>query len=229
MFSTRTTYHLHKYYLSSYFSHLWRIKCHTRVKQFLWRCAYNSLPVAHALAHRNILDNEDCKRCRSGETVLHCLRDCDSSKSIWKDLGSHEDFFNLSLTEWLSASMKNNEAASFGVPWSTILAYGCWVSWGNRNNLWFRNTLNNIKPSNRIKAAAVEFFHLGKNSRDYPQRLSKLVYWLPTLPPQGWYKLNCDASAVCNPVVIGFGGVIRNPQVVGLEVTVVAWVKRQLA
>jgi len=53
--------------------------------------ATSSLSLLH---HRQIISSTTCSRCGVfEETVIHCIRDCSSSKAIWQHIGFSDPSF----------------------------------------------------------------------------------------------------------------------------------------
>ena len=55
---------------------------------FLWLCSYNNISVRVVLGSRGFTINQSCPLCNNHpESVVHLLRECQSSVSFWNQLG----------------------------------------------------------------------------------------------------------------------------------------------
>ena len=67
---------------------LWKAPTLPRIKTFIWQCAHNSIGVKECLARRSVMEDVVCPICRrEDESILHALRDCPWSQSVWRQLG----------------------------------------------------------------------------------------------------------------------------------------------
>lgn len=68
-------------------SELWKnIRCPAiapEIRDFLWKCAHNILPVNTTLYRFNIVKSPRCRFCMQIETLDHLLFDCDSNQDLW--------------------------------------------------------------------------------------------------------------------------------------------------
>ncbi|GAU41733.1 hypothetical protein TSUD_349940 [Trifolium subterraneum] len=65
-----------------------------KIKFFLWTALHKAIPTKAVLSHRGILHDSSCPRCNNNvETTIHCLRDCDFAKSVWKYIGFTKSIF----------------------------------------------------------------------------------------------------------------------------------------
>ena len=91
-------------------------------------CFHNVVPTLSLLHHRHMAPSATCSRCGANdETILHCLRDCRFSKSIWFKLGFTDQIF---FTEDNAHNWIKNKAS--GRRYSIFFA-GIWWTWRHRN------------------------------------------------------------------------------------------------
>ncbi|GAU48622.1 hypothetical protein TSUD_133530 [Trifolium subterraneum] len=87
-------------------SWLWHIPAPEKIKFFLWTALHKALPTKAMLSHRGILHDSSCPRCNNNvETTIHCLRDCDFAKNIWKSIGFTKSIF-FEDAEWFGQSLQ---------------------------------------------------------------------------------------------------------------------------
>ncbi|KAK2442044.1 hypothetical protein QL285_013270 [Trifolium repens] len=75
-----------------------------------------------------------CIRCDiQDESFLHCIRDCEFSRSLWNHIGfNNVDFFsNLDVYDWLKLGATGSQALLFSA--------GVWWSWRHRNLMCLNN------------------------------------------------------------------------------------------
>ena len=71
---------------------VWKLDTIPRVKTFIWQCLHNAIGVEECLVKRCISNDDICPLChRESETILHRLRDCETSKQIWERLGVRQN------------------------------------------------------------------------------------------------------------------------------------------
>lgn len=119
---------------------IWELPCPSKQRLLIFRVIHNSLPTKSLLCNRSLMNNSTCFRCNlQDETLLHALRDCDSSKGLWLELNSMavtSDFFALDLHSWLSVNCKSR-IVFLNIPWKIIFVYAVWLSWFWRNSSLF--------------------------------------------------------------------------------------------
>ncbi|XP_071723826.1 uncharacterized protein [Rutidosis leptorrhynchoides] len=113
----------------------------------------------------------------------------------WKN----EDFFS-----WYLRLYKEIDFAD----WSTFNAI-LWFMWKNRNKAWKEQTCS--LPSSTVFAAKdciTELFQI--STRNDLSRTRQIQRWHWIRPPEGFYKLNCDAAVFPQLGKWGLGSVIRD-------------------
>ncbi|GAU22731.1 hypothetical protein TSUD_138560 [Trifolium subterraneum] len=117
-------------------SWLWHIEAPEKIKFFLWTALHNSLPTRAMLSHRGLLSVYACPMCNAAEeTTMHCLRDCEFIKHLWKTIGyTDQTFFQGdNLYAWLRKGCDSPSMFMF-------LAAVWWI-WRARNKLCLANEL----------------------------------------------------------------------------------------
>lgn len=91
--------------------------------------------------HGRVISNSAlCPMCNmDSESILHCLRDCVIAKDVWSKISDNwlnEDFFLMSLKEWLLFNFANQKEIN-NAAWSTIFGVVVSMLCQNRNNMVF--------------------------------------------------------------------------------------------
>lgn len=132
---------------------------------------------------------------------MHLLRDCPSISLMWDRLGFSQlpGFFGDDYREWLQHFALHDRGNVFSAT--------CWVIWCARNEVVF----NDIQWTTWKILSKIRSLHdtivcaFGTSTLSRPARMVK---WHP--PAEHWVKLNVDGSSLGNPIISGFGGLLRN-------------------
>ncbi|KAF7827350.1 reverse transcriptase [Senna tora] len=187
---------------------LWKVPCHPRVSSFLWKSFHYGLPTASRLFNINCIPSPVCSLCNShSEDILHVLRDCSFSNSIWLFFHLPPSFFSLDFRPWLHKNLSTSDISLLGIPWNIILAYIIYNILIARNNKIFKNIpfISKKVYSSAISSCS-EFFFLNSPPSSSSSNSFCLIKWNP--PKSSFFKLNIDGSAVEGK--LGASGVIRN-------------------
>ena len=73
--------------LTNFWTNIWKLNIPNKVKHFLWRACFYSLPTKRNLARRKIINYATCDLCRDQpKDAIHALWDCFGVKEIlWKE------------------------------------------------------------------------------------------------------------------------------------------------
>ena len=110
---------------------------------FLWLCSYNNISVREVLGSRGFTINQSCPLCNNHpESVVHLLRECQSSVSFWNQLGLPPkaiQSFGMPFLDWLHFNSTSGFSSKhLGIPWKTLFLFGLWTLWLKRNFVAFR-------------------------------------------------------------------------------------------
>lgn len=73
---------------------VWRTPVQQRIRVFMWLLLHDRVLCNVNKMKRHISDDPRCPRCNGNEeTLLHLLRDCPTSRSIWKGVGGTARYF----------------------------------------------------------------------------------------------------------------------------------------
>jgi hypothetical protein len=79
-----------------------------KIKSFLCTALHKALQPKETLSHRGMLKDNFCPRFNNNiETTLHCLRDCDVVKNVWKSVGYTNNIFyqGVDVYVWLRSGL----------------------------------------------------------------------------------------------------------------------------
>nr|POE60052.1 putative ribonuclease h protein [Quercus suber] len=151
---------------------IWKLIAPHKILIFLWLCSYNSIPVREVLGSRGFTINQSCPLCNNHpESIVHLLRECQSSVSFWNKLGLHSKViqsFGLPLMEWLHFNCTCSfPSKHLGIPWKVIFIFGLWTLWLNRNSMAFRGKQQSLDIVQSCIAKAAEFHFLVQGFRSH--------------------------------------------------------------
>ena len=193
-------------YLKPLWKLIWSLQVPSKVKNFIWRAAKNSLPTKTNLVKRKVIDDDLCEHCKDQkEDVIHALYHCSKLLDLW---------FSVKL--WNHSCLK--QATSFidliGCVFAenrdpTLFSMVAWAIWYRRNNI-------------RIGKPAAPLNELLTQAQDRLREFK--LYNSSTItpagrPPTSWqapdsntYKVNFDGALFAVDNSAGLGVVIRNSE-----------------
>jgi ribonuclease HI len=189
-----------------FWKNLWKMQVPNAWKNFMWRASQNILPTRENLARRKVVRDGSCPICfRECETTYHALWGCSSAMDVWgasakifqKSVGDGQDF--LQLAEGFFQRCEGRDLELF-----VATARGIWF----RRNLWvFENRFNHPDEVVQNARRAVEEV---QNSLEVREKSEHITQEKWQAPPEGWTKLNCDASCDKKNGRIGMGFLLRD-------------------
>ena len=192
---------------------IWKLKIVPKIQLFVWKCMHRSLRVNQCLLERGLPMDACCPWCHyEVESILHVLRDCPFSTSVWIQLGgrvSNSNFFSLSLRDWLFSNATSNLLHNSGsLPWNLVFLFSIWMLWKDRNLCVFKQKHPCPNLNKDIMDRASKFFFCAYNGLVTKMRIMKSIGW--EKPGAGWFTLNTDGSAASNSGPTGEGGLVRD-------------------
>lgn len=156
------------------------------------------MPTCSLLHHRSIIQSNVCQRCyKEEESFLHCVRDCQLSKSNWHSLGfrDREFFQGYDVVAFLRSGMSR--------PNHKLFLAGLWWAWRARNI----QCLNQENISLLKLLYSVHVWHTTLRGcfpdMTLEARQEKWVMWHP--PRDNKHVLNVNGSRLGNPGRAGVG------------------------
>ncbi|CAJ2644087.1 unnamed protein product [Trifolium pratense] len=95
-------------------SWIWKLAAPEKIKFFIWCVCHHVIPTLSLLCRRNLAPYDIFPRCSiSEETILHCMRDCNTAKRIWNSLGfQFAAFFHSSDPELFRIVAESHKLAN---------------------------------------------------------------------------------------------------------------------
>jgi hypothetical protein len=161
-----------------------------KVKHFLWRMTHESHPLRCSLARRGMEIDTVCLVCaRSSEDGGHLFFKCKLAKQVWNLLAMEERRKTLAVQSSAidAVSIILAERDEHAVLMVTTL----WFLWTNRNV---------VREEGRGRRAEdlARSIRIYANETSQPQHPSRMVRPMQRArwkrPPEGFLKVNCDAS-----------------------------------
>ncbi|KAL0402832.1 UNVERIFIED_CONTAM: LINE-1 retrotransposable element O protein [Sesamum radiatum] len=195
-------------------SRIWKLDLHNRLKLFIWRTLFDTLPTKGKLAQSFQISDPECLFCNSQvETAHHVFLCCPFTEKIWllsKWQVRLHPLSHLSLREWF---MKISDPKSSFFPDCSIQQEFI-TAWAITFELIWR-ARNERLHENLVKTPEVIARCIQRNTIDHctVQKLRKTllqinVEWRP--PPEGWIKANTDIAFKENKCVAAL--IIRDHQ-----------------
>ena len=175
---------------------LWKMKIHARLKNLLWKLAWEILPTTSILNRRFALASNECHLCsKAPETLEHLFLQCDYAAQVWLLAPwplRMNTLDSISMVEWVK--MIINPKPSLGLDDETtkefqlFAAIMCDQVWMSRN----KARVEGIKTTPIELARQVnKSFEEHKQAWKFQSKnSSKDKTWIP--PPPNWIKLNFD-------------------------------------
>ena len=144
---------------------IWKLKILPRIQLLIWKCMHLSLGVNQCLVDRGLLMEACYLRCHCEvESILHLLRDCPFSRTVWNQLGgcvNNSNFFSMSIQEWLFSNATSKLHHNSGpLPWNLVFLFSLWLLWKDRNLCVFKHKNPNPNLNKDIVDWASEVFFL---------------------------------------------------------------------
>ncbi|XP_059450800.1 uncharacterized protein LOC132181566 [Corylus avellana] len=189
---------------------IWKIQGASVVKTFMWQACNNILPTKEVLYKRKIVQEPSCPICGlANETVDHILWSCPSAKDVWTEC-SPKISKCASIVDDFSAIMAHL-LERLDADQLQLMAATARQIWLRRNSVVFGGELTD--PSTIIRWAKDQVENWCTFSKRIPKR--EVVSGSPspaawTKPPQGYMKINWDASVDKRRKRMGVGVVVRD-------------------
>lgn len=194
---------------------IWKLQLPHRIQSFTWLALQNKLLTNEERQRQHLIDYTQCAGClSSSESMIHVLRNCVHSATVWRELGASNvlpNFFSCQIEDWWQLNLKCGTKGDTDIQWNLIFCCTTWFLWKWRNFRIFRNA--NEIPTN--KGVAIKKILEACKKNWTPDALIRgnqhnllQVSWKK--PPYGCVTLNVDGA--CEPFskIIRTGGVIRD-------------------
>nr|CAD1827035.1 unnamed protein product [Ananas comosus var. bracteatus] len=172
---------------------LWSLPVAPRVKNFLWKLLWNRLPTNERCYSLNSAPSPFCIYCSTPEDQNHIFLDCINARRIWDAVMSSTGILFSFNGDWITEEWID-EGKNLAVVQQqficALIANTFWQIWKERNARQFSNNSSSIQ---------VILCHIMHMTLDYISKIpshtiehSNANKWCP--PPDGWIKINTDAS-----------------------------------
>jgi hypothetical protein len=142
---------------------IWRLTAPEKIKFLYWTVCHDVVPTRSLLHNRGMLDNNNCLRClTSGESIMHCFRNCPFVKHLWFSLGFDNINFYLenSMVTWLRQGAFSAD--------NHLFSAALWWIWCARNSLCMENEKISLF-SLKVKFTIWQPFFVRFSLRLYPR------------------------------------------------------------
>ncbi|KAK6123143.1 hypothetical protein DH2020_043139 [Rehmannia glutinosa] len=185
---------------------IWRLRTLPKIKQFLWRACWGSLPTKEELVKKYMDVDIMCELCgEEPESLTHLLLRCRETTITWRtcplridttgfDFGSFNNFIGSMLSNLTQEAMELVGIISWGI-------------WTARNKFYFEqqpfSATEIQKKSQRL------FEETCRPTQRSNENVGPKTSHRWTPPPPGTLKLNSDA-AIYKDGTVGYGFIIRH-------------------
>ncbi|KAK9044065.1 hypothetical protein V6N11_072385 [Hibiscus sabdariffa] len=194
---------------------LWGLHVPERIKYFLWLSFHGRILTNENRCIRHLCEDPVCSICASSdESILHVLRDCRSTATLWSSIVPRQqlrEFFHLEIADWILYNL-NSRCLLKGsnIPWNIFFAVLVWQIWKLRNSIVFSDVdIPNMVLLSHCRSWSYHIISTIPMPLHGPRfALPENIQWQPA--SSDFCTLNVD-GAVALPSSMGTaGGLIRN-------------------
>ncbi|KAF7827470.1 putative ribonuclease H protein At1g65750 family [Senna tora] len=191
---------------------VWKLKVPENVRVFIWQLMHGAIPTNDFRCSRGLSMSSTCDRCGAAtKSILHCLRDCHPSRSLWQCMGFtyRADFFTLDHRKWVEKGATGQFGIQSNTPSSILFACTLWYSWKLRNNnilgdkQW--SVYGNCTLIHSLSSMCTKW---GNELSHGGMREPRFSHWIK--PSGDTLKVNTDGTSLGNPGRAGIGSVVRD-------------------
>jgi len=178
---------------------IWKLPVPPKVRNLIWRCVRNILPVRENLKSKRIWIGGGCVFCDSSvETIEHLFCECIVACQVWScsDVLQGRGFAEFVETKLLSTDVQH------GVRMAAII----WCLWQMRNDVVWRGGTWSVNGLHAQVETLCVLWQGSNRSKITGTPTVVRTQWSP--PPVGRLKCNVDAAVFGSRA--GFGAVVRN-------------------
>jgi hypothetical protein len=189
---------------------VWRINCARVVKMFLWQACNNILPTKELLFKRHISEDPLCPICGLGtETIVHILWSCPSARDVWMECDKRLHKCTSDEMDFIYVLEKLMDRLD-GDQMMLVVTVARQI-WFRRNSIVFGGEM--VDPGQVVRRAKdqVEAWCSATQRPVISSEVSALpvaITW--ARPPEGYVKVNWDASVNKHHNKMGVGVVVRD-------------------
>ncbi|CAL1413663.1 unnamed protein product [Linum trigynum] len=109
---------------------VWKLQVPERVRMFIWMTMKGKLTTNAIRKYRHLTHDDSCPECEGlPETHLHCLRDCEITKRVWRNVvpsESQSEFFNCNYETWVMSNVANDSQGNGRGNWASYFILVLW-------------------------------------------------------------------------------------------------------
>lgn len=196
---------------------LWKLKIPYKLVHFLWKLLHNILPFRTRIFKIQSQQDQLCPLCHQApETTTHLLLQCSVARAVWctfaPQLVNITSGYNT-IRDWILKWADKTSCIQFNHH-ETIhcTAYIMWALWKHRCDSVFWHTNPNALSITRHIEQYFQWQHLHfklvTTNAGLQRRATIFPQWQP--PPEGYFKINIDASMLPNCTIAGIAILIRD-------------------
>nr|GLL41875.1 uncharacterized protein LOC109159798 [Ipomoea trifida] len=179
---------------------LWKLPVPPKVKNLLWRCMWNILPVRVLLRNRHVWAGGRYPFCHSDkETIYHLFCSCHATTQVWQGSSvQHSDCLAVLLnTALCSPSLKD----------SVHIAAKLWLVWNARNDAVWKGKFLRVDDLLR-QVESLRDLWVSDYSRDVV--VTAVAPGATSWSPLPIHRLKCNVDAALFEDGVGYGLVVRS-------------------
>ncbi|XP_019179038.1 PREDICTED: uncharacterized protein LOC109174248 [Ipomoea nil] len=179
---------------------LWALPIPPTVKNFLWRCARDILPVRENLRRKRVWIGGGCPMCNhEAETAQHLFCECVFASTVWEAVDVLQ---GRQLLSFMDHTIGNSPTLT-----AVKLAAVFWTIWKCRNDVvWNAKVVSTLEAINRARQSQVIWASAYSKAPRATRVAENAGVWVP--PADGTLKCNIDAAIFAEGA--SFGAVIRD-------------------
>ncbi|KAL3831133.1 hypothetical protein ACJIZ3_019935 [Penstemon smallii] len=178
-----------------------------KIRMFLWRCCFRSLPVKERLKDRKVTNDSTCPRCGyNSETLTRCLLNCPYARQVWALFEISYATYNYDaedVVKWFKSVISKSDSSEFGL----FITY-CWWIWFSRNKFIWESS--EIQPHTLCTFAGDYYRRYQQSTHRFAAPKPNRTLGTRGPPPHGCIKINMDAALGHGGESIGIGLIARN-------------------
>lgn len=169
---------------------------------------------------RKVVQEPICQICKKElENISHALLDCKLAKKMWRhthiaaEVQNEARQYLLSMLQSLTKKLTTREIELASFVW--------WGVWNARNKVIYERKKPEVAISIAKVTAVMEAYQRVKELEQQQLKQSEpreTHQWEP--PPEGWHKINVDATIDKNQQIAGLGIVIKDSYLKTIAATV---------
>lgn len=192
-----------------FWKRLWGLNVPGKVANFLWRTARGVLPTAADLLRKHVEIQPNCTWCHIfTEDAAHVLFGCSFARELWEAVGLSHLVYTGDVETGVDIMKRVvNTATKDQCVMFSLLCWGLWV----RRNKWVWEKV--CMSSFGVKHMALNLLSEWNRAQEIKKKhqnncMAQQKKW--SKPPEGWIKINIDASCSTGWDSVGVGCVVRD-------------------